>query len=81
MTYIEAGTFFIQNGEDGPVLSLRCPCNQNLLRIRAGGWIRCKKCGRTHTAPTDHTGLPIVNSKRMLEYFEAYDALPRDRTR
>jgi hypothetical protein len=83
MSYVEAGTFFLLNGEDGPVMSVRCPCNQNLRRIGAAGWTRCPKCKALHVAPTDHTGLAIVNSKSMQEYFVAYDAvkLPRDRTR
>lgn len=82
MTYIEPGKFFFQNGNDGPFLSVRCPCNQNLWRVGKSGSVRCSKCGRTHTAPTDHAGLPIMNSQAMKDYF-SYDAakLPRNRTR
>jgi len=80
MSFIEAGKFFYQNGKDGPVLSVRCPCNQNLLRVRALGWTRCSKCGLTYTAPTDCAGLPVMNSQAMKDSF-SYDAakLPRDR--
>jgi len=82
MAFIEAGNFFYQNGKDGPELSVRCPCNQNLWRVGKSGSVRCSKCGRTHTAPTDRTGLPIMNSQALKDYF-SYDAakLPRDRTR
>ena len=83
MSWIEAGTFFFLNGEDGLVLSVRCVCNSNLLRIRKAGKATCSKCGVVYVAPTDRVGLAIVNSQAMLEYFFAYDAvkLPRDRTR
>jgi len=83
MSYVEAGKFFLLNGEDGLVLAIRCPCNHNLRRIGKRGKTSCPKCGIVHVAPTDHAGLPIVNSQSMLEYFFAYDALklPRDRTR
>jgi hypothetical protein len=83
MTYIEVGKFFLLNGEDGLVLSVRCVCNSNLLRIGKAGKATCSKCGVVYVAPTDRAGLAIVNSKSMLEYFFEYDAvkLPRDRTR
>jgi hypothetical protein len=83
MTYLAAGTFFFLNGEDGLVLSVRCVCNSNLLRIGKRGKASCSKCGAVYVAPTERAGLPIVNSQSVLEYFFAYDAvkLPRDRTR
>jgi hypothetical protein len=82
MTYIPAGNFFYQNGEDGPFLAVRCPCNQNLWRVGKKGSVRCSKCNVLHVAPTDHAGLPIMNSQGMKDFF-SYDAakLPRDRTR
>jgi hypothetical protein len=80
MPHIPAGNFFYQNGNDGPMLSVRCPCNQNLWRVGKSGSVRCKKCSMLHTAPTDLTGLPVMNSKAMNDSF-SYDAakLPRDR--
>ena len=82
MSHIEAGEFFFQNGNDGPFLSVRCPCNQNLWRVGKSGSVRCSKCNVLHVAPTDTTGLPIMNSQAMKDYFSC-DALklPRDRTR
>src|ERR1700689_692849 len=65
MPHIPAGNFFYQNGNDGPMLSVRCPCNQNLWRVGKTGSVRCKKCNMLHTAPTDLTGLPVMNSKAM----------------
>lgn len=81
MPYIPKGNVFFQNGTDGPFLAVRCPCNNNVIRVRAVGWTRCHKCGLTYTAPTDCAGLPIVNSQALKNSF-SYDAakLPRDRT-
>jgi hypothetical protein len=78
MSHILAGNFFIQNGNDGPVLSVRCVCNSNLLRIGKKGTATCSKCAAVYVAPTDRTGLPIMNSQGMKNFFSP-SALPRDR--
>ena len=80
MAHIPKGTFFYQNGNDGPVLSVHCVCNSNLVRIGKRGSATCSKCGAVYVAPTDTTGLPIMNSKAMNDSF-SFDAakLPRDR--
>jgi hypothetical protein len=78
MPHIPAGKFFIQNGNDGPVLSVHCVCNSNLVRIGKRGSATCSKCGAVYVAPTDRTGLPIVNSQGMKETFFP-SALPRER--
>jgi hypothetical protein len=80
MPHIPKGNFFYQNGNDGPVLSVHCVCNSNLVRIGKRGSATCSKCGAVYVAPTDTTGLPIMNSKAMNDSF-SFDAakLPRDR--
>jgi hypothetical protein len=78
MSHIPAGNFLIQNGNDGPVLSVRCVCNSNLLRIGKKGTATCSKCAAVYVAPTDRTGLPIMNSQGMKNFFSP-SALPRDR--
>jgi hypothetical protein len=80
MAHIPKGKFFIQNGNDGPVLSVHCVCNSYLVRIGKRGSAACSKCGAVYVAPTDRTGLPIVNSQGMKETFFP-SALPRERTR
>jgi hypothetical protein len=80
MAHIPKGNFFYQNGNEGPVLSVHCVCNSNLVRIGKRGSATCSKCGAVYVAPTDTTGLPIMNSKAMNDSF-SFDAakLPRDR--
>jgi hypothetical protein len=83
MPFIEAGDFFLLLQSDGEnVLSVRCVCNSNLLRIGKRGKATCSKCGLVYLAPTERVGLPIVTSTGMKDYFSC-DAvkLPRDRTR
>jgi hypothetical protein len=83
LSFIQAGTFFVLLQSDGEnVISVRCPCNRNVIRVRAVGCTRCHKCGATYTARTDQVGLPIVTSRKLKDYFSCEASkLPRNRTR